>query len=118
MLEGSKPEDIEKACDFGALTSVHTMSPSFLEISKLLEWISGSIYDLWKNNPHLKRGDILKLKFILATLETVEKRSHPALYFIKLQRPDMVAFNKVKVASREALLVSAMSEDDISTKRA
>ncbi|KAL0439459.1 UNVERIFIED_CONTAM: hypothetical protein Slati_2428900 [Sesamum latifolium] len=30
----------------------------------------------------------------------------------------MVAFNKIKVASGEALLVSAISEDDISTRRA
>ncbi|KAL0288503.1 UNVERIFIED_CONTAM: hypothetical protein Sradi_7096200 [Sesamum radiatum] len=30
----------------------------------------------------------------------------------------MVAFNKIKTASREAPLVSAISEDDISTKRA
>ncbi|KAL0431121.1 UNVERIFIED_CONTAM: hypothetical protein Sradi_0738100 [Sesamum radiatum] len=30
----------------------------------------------------------------------------------------MVAFNKIKVATREAPLVSAISEDDISTRRA
>ncbi|KAL2247183.1 UNVERIFIED_CONTAM: Enzymatic polyprotein [Sesamum indicum] len=40
MLEGSKPEDVREWYDFGALASVHTMSPSFLEISKLPEWIS------------------------------------------------------------------------------
>ncbi|KAL0435046.1 UNVERIFIED_CONTAM: Retrovirus-related Pol polyprotein from transposon RE1 [Sesamum radiatum] len=34
------------------------------------------------------------------------------------QRPDMVAFNKIKVATGEAPLVSAISEDDISTRRA
>ncbi|KAL0442214.1 UNVERIFIED_CONTAM: movement protein [Sesamum radiatum] len=34
------------------------------------------------------------------------------------QRPDMVAFNRIKVASEEAPLVSAISEDDISTRRA
>ncbi|KAL2243543.1 UNVERIFIED_CONTAM: hypothetical protein Sindi_0472300, partial [Sesamum indicum] len=33
-------------------------------------------------------------------------------------RPDMVAFNKIKVASGEAPLVSAISEDSISTRRA
>ncbi|KAL0292477.1 UNVERIFIED_CONTAM: movement protein [Sesamum calycinum] len=34
------------------------------------------------------------------------------------QRPDMVAFNRIKAASEEAPLVSAISEDDISTRRA
>ncbi|KAK4384675.1 movement protein [Sesamum angolense] len=33
-------------------------------------------------------------------------------------RPDMVAFNRIKAASEEAPLVSSISEDDISTKRA
>ncbi|KAL2253060.1 UNVERIFIED_CONTAM: putative enzymatic polyprotein, partial [Sesamum indicum] len=75
MLEGSKPEDVREWYDFGALASVHTMSPSFPEISKLPEWISGT-------------------------------------------RPDMVAFNKIKVASGEAPLVLAISEDSISTRRA
>ncbi|KAL0292919.1 UNVERIFIED_CONTAM: putative enzymatic polyprotein, partial [Sesamum radiatum] len=37
MLEGSKPEDVREWYDFGALASVHTMSPSFPEISKLPE---------------------------------------------------------------------------------
>ncbi|KAL0378744.1 UNVERIFIED_CONTAM: hypothetical protein Sradi_3179900 [Sesamum radiatum] len=69
-------------------------------------------------NPHLKRGDILELKFISAAPETAGKGSHPAFHFIKLQRPDMVAFNKIKVATGEAPLVSAISEDDISTRRA
>ncbi|KAL0287916.1 UNVERIFIED_CONTAM: hypothetical protein Scaly_2549800 [Sesamum calycinum] len=34
------------------------------------------------------------------------------------QRPDMVTFNRIKAASEEAPLVSAISEDDISTRRA
>ncbi|KAK4397826.1 putative enzymatic polyprotein [Sesamum angolense] len=118
MLEGSKPEDVKEWYEFGALASVQTMSPSFPEISKLPEWISGAVYDSWQNNPHLKRGDILELKFISAAPETAGKGSHPAFHFIKLQRPDMVAFNKIKVATGEAPLVSAISEDDISTKRA
>ncbi|KAL0309410.1 UNVERIFIED_CONTAM: hypothetical protein Sradi_5883300 [Sesamum radiatum] len=118
MMERSKPEKVQEWYEFGALASVHTMSPSFPKISKLSEWISGPVYDSWQNNPHLKRGDILELKFISATPETVGKGSHPAFHFIKLQRPDMVAFNKIKVASEEDPLVSVISEDDISTKRA
>ncbi|KAL2237605.1 UNVERIFIED_CONTAM: hypothetical protein Sindi_0952200 [Sesamum indicum] len=45
MLEGSKPEDVREWYDFGVLASVHTMSPSFPEISKLSEWISGAVFD-------------------------------------------------------------------------
>ncbi|KAL0336711.1 UNVERIFIED_CONTAM: hypothetical protein Sradi_4883000 [Sesamum radiatum] len=118
MMEESKPEEVREWYEFGALASVHTTSPSFLEISKLPDWISGAVYDSWQNNPHLKRGDILELKFISAAPETAGKGSHPAFHFIKLQRPDMVAFNRVKAASDEAPLVSAISEDDISTRRA
>ncbi|KAL0404327.1 UNVERIFIED_CONTAM: hypothetical protein Sradi_2073500 [Sesamum radiatum] len=73
MLEGSKPEDVREWYDFGALAPVHTMSLSFPEMSKLPEWISGAVYDSWQNNPHLKRGDILELKFISAAPETAGK---------------------------------------------
>lgn len=55
MLKGSKPEEIREWYDFGTLTLVHTTAPGFLEISKLPEWISGTVYDSWQNNPHLKR---------------------------------------------------------------
>ncbi|KAL0301582.1 UNVERIFIED_CONTAM: movement protein [Sesamum radiatum] len=84
MMEGSKPEEVREWYEFGALASVHTMSPSFPEISKLPEWISGAVYDSWQNNPHLKRGDILELKFISAAPEMAGKGSHPAFHFIKL----------------------------------
>ncbi|KAL0295246.1 UNVERIFIED_CONTAM: hypothetical protein Sradi_6844600 [Sesamum radiatum] len=56
MLEGSKHEDVREWYDFGALASIHTMSPSFSEISKLPEWISGAVYDSWQNNPTLKEA--------------------------------------------------------------
>ncbi|KAL2252803.1 UNVERIFIED_CONTAM: hypothetical protein Sindi_0075000, partial [Sesamum indicum] len=102
--QGSKPEDVREWYDFGALASVHTMSPSFLEISKLLEWISGAVFESWQNNPHLKRGDILEIKFVSIAPETAGKGSHPTFHFMKLQRPDMVAFNKIKATSREAPL--------------
>ncbi|KAK4407625.1 movement protein [Sesamum angolense] len=118
MMEGSKPEEVQEWYEFGALASVHTMSPSFSEISKLPNWISGAVYDSWQKNPHLKRGDILELKFISAAPEMVGKGSHPVFHFIKLQRPDMVAFNRIKATTEEAPLVSAISEDDISTRRA
>ncbi|KAK4404159.1 hypothetical protein Sango_0784500 [Sesamum angolense] len=117
MMEGSKPEEVREWYEFGALASVHTMSPSVPEISKLPEWISGAVYGSWQNNPHLKRGDILELKFISAAPEMAGKGSHPAFHFIKLQRPDMVAFNRIKATTKK-LLVSAISEDDISTRRA
>ncbi|KAK4391518.1 movement protein [Sesamum angolense] len=113
MMEGSKLEEVREWYEFGALASVYTMSPSFSKISKLPEWISGAVYDSWQNNPHLKRGDILELKFISAAPEMAGKGSHPAFHFIKLQRPDMVAFNRIKATTDAAPLVSAISEDDI-----
>ncbi|KAL2248350.1 UNVERIFIED_CONTAM: hypothetical protein Sindi_2687300 [Sesamum indicum] len=118
MLEGSKPEDVREWYDFGALASVHTMSPCFSEMSKLPEWISGAVFDSWQNNIHLKRGDVLEIKFVSVAPETAGKESHPTFHFMKLQRSDMVAFNKIKAALGEAPLVSAISEDSISTKRA
>ncbi|KAL0302712.1 UNVERIFIED_CONTAM: hypothetical protein Sangu_3082600 [Sesamum angustifolium] len=116
MLEGYKPEDVREWYDIGALTLVHTMLPSFLEFSKLPEWISGqyTTYD----NPHLKRGDILQLRFTSVTPEIVGKGSDSAFHFIKLQTLDMVAFNKTKAATREVPLLSSISEDNISTRRA
>ncbi|KAL0311541.1 UNVERIFIED_CONTAM: hypothetical protein Sangu_2448800 [Sesamum angustifolium] len=51
-------------------------------------------------------------------VETAGKGLHPVFHFIKLQRPDMVAFNRIKAASEETPLVSAISKDYISTKRA
>ncbi|KAL0301654.1 UNVERIFIED_CONTAM: hypothetical protein Sradi_6442200 [Sesamum radiatum] len=62
--------------------------------------------------------DIVELRFTSAALKIAGKGSHPAFLFIKLQRPDTIAFNKIKVATREAPLVSSISEDDISTRRA
>ncbi|KAL2225189.1 UNVERIFIED_CONTAM: Enzymatic polyprotein, partial [Sesamum indicum] len=82
------------------------------------KWISGAVFDSWQNNPHLKRGDVLEIKFVSVAPETAGRGSHPAFHFMKLQRPDMVAFNKIKAASGEAPLVSAISEDSISTRRA
>ncbi|KAL2247283.1 UNVERIFIED_CONTAM: hypothetical protein Sindi_2580600 [Sesamum indicum] len=116
MLERSKPEDVREWYDFGALALVHTISPSFSKISKLP--VSGAVFDSWKNNPHLKRGDILEIKFVSVASETAGKGSHPAFHFMKLQRPNMVAFNKIKVASDKAPLVSAITEESISTRRA
>ncbi|KAL2230823.1 UNVERIFIED_CONTAM: hypothetical protein Sindi_1676700 [Sesamum indicum] len=114
----SKSADVREWYDFGALSSIHTMSPSFSEISKLPKWISGAVFDSWQNNPQLKRCDVLEIKFVSVAPETAEKGSDPAFYFMKLQRPNMGAFNKIKVASGEAPLVSAISEDSISTRRA
>ncbi|KAK4409353.1 putative enzymatic polyprotein [Sesamum angolense] len=93
MMKGSKPEEVREWYEFGALASVHTMSPSFSEISKLRNGLVGAP-------------------------EMAGKGSHPAFHFIKLQRPDMVAFNRIKATTEEAPLVSAISEDDISTRRA
>ncbi|KAL2251591.1 UNVERIFIED_CONTAM: hypothetical protein Sindi_2281400 [Sesamum indicum] len=85
-----KPEDVREWYDFRALASVHTMSPSFLKISKLLKWISGAVFDSWQNNPYLKRGDVLEIKFVSVAPETARKGSHLTFNFMKLQRPDAI----------------------------
>ncbi|KAL2248121.1 UNVERIFIED_CONTAM: hypothetical protein Sindi_2664400, partial [Sesamum indicum] len=92
MLEGSKPEDVREWYDFGSLAS------------RFSKWISGAVFDSWQNSPHLKRGDVLELKFVSVAPEMAGKGSHPAFHFMKLQRPDMVAFNKIKSVSGEAPL--------------
>ncbi|KAL2248329.1 UNVERIFIED_CONTAM: hypothetical protein Sindi_2685200, partial [Sesamum indicum] len=118
MLEGSKPEDAREWYDFVDLASFNTMSESFSNILKYPEWISEVVFVSWQNNPYLKRCDILEIKFVSVAPDTAEKGSHPTFHFMKLQSPDMVAFNKIKATSREVFLVSAISENDISTKRA
>ncbi|KAL2246120.1 UNVERIFIED_CONTAM: hypothetical protein Sindi_2880200 [Sesamum indicum] len=90
----------------------------FSENLKTSGWISGAVFYSWQNNPHLKGGDVLEIKFVSVALETAGKESPPAFHFMKLQRPDMVAFNKIQAASGEALLVSAIFEGIISTRRA
>ncbi|KAL2248074.1 UNVERIFIED_CONTAM: hypothetical protein Sindi_2659700 [Sesamum indicum] len=86
MLEGLKLKDVREWYDFRALASIHTLSPSFLEISKLPEWISGAVFDSWQNNPHLKRRDVLEIKFVSVAPETVGKGSHPTFHFISWRR--------------------------------
>ncbi|KAK4407887.1 Enzymatic polyprotein, partial [Sesamum angolense] len=90
MMEGSKPEEVREC---------------------------GAVYDSWQNNP-LKKRRYLGAKIHFSSSRDAGKGSHPAFHFIKLQRPDMVAFNRIKATTEEAPLVSAISEDDISTRRA
>ncbi|KAL2251418.1 UNVERIFIED_CONTAM: hypothetical protein Sindi_2264100, partial [Sesamum indicum] len=78
----------------------------------------GVVFDSWQNNAHLKTSDVLEMKFISVAPKTVGKGSHPTFHFMKLQRLDMVAFNKIKAAFGEAPLLSTISEDSISTRRA
>ncbi|KAL2248124.1 UNVERIFIED_CONTAM: hypothetical protein Sindi_2664700 [Sesamum indicum] len=51
MLEGWKPEDVREWYAFGAFALVHTMSPSFPEISKLSESITGASFIHGKTTP-------------------------------------------------------------------
>ena len=118
MLEGSDSKEVRKWYDFGAIASIHTTAPGFPEIEKLPGWITEAVRESWQNNPHLGRGDILELKFISAAPEIVGKGSYPVFHFIKLQRPDMNALNRVKSNEEKIPLVTAISEDEISTRRA
>ncbi|KAL2242893.1 UNVERIFIED_CONTAM: hypothetical protein Sindi_0407300 [Sesamum indicum] len=65
----------------------------------ILEPIKVSI--ILSKQPHLKRRDIMELKFILAAPETVGKGVSSSLSFIKLQRLNMIVFNTTKAALGE-----------------
>ncbi|KAL8554476.1 hypothetical protein ACS0TY_002605 [Phlomoides rotata] len=41
----------------------------FREISELQDWACNAVQESWHNNPHLKRGDELEIKFIIVASE-------------------------------------------------
>ncbi|KAL0457621.1 UNVERIFIED_CONTAM: hypothetical protein Slati_0389300 [Sesamum latifolium] len=81
------------------------------------------------SRPSLDSGEIATIKS--HGVQTSDDSSQPSTSGVKegeiilrlmtdtsrLQRSDMVAFNKIKAASGEAPLVSAISEDDIFSRR-
>ena len=101
-------------CEFGALASVYTTSPSFQKISGLPKWIQEAVHETWANNDYLSRGDVLELYFFSAAPEPAGKGSHEAFHFIKLRRPDTNAQKFIKdPPTDETPLVASISEDDI-----
>ena len=118
MLPGANPETVREWFDFGCLASVFTTAPGFTEITKLPAWILDGVYDSWQNNHTLGRGDTLELKFISAAPEVTGKGLYPSFHFIKLQRPNMQAMDGIKPPPEGSVLISPLSEDDITTRRA
>ncbi|KAL2228351.1 UNVERIFIED_CONTAM: hypothetical protein Sindi_1814800 [Sesamum indicum] len=116
MLEWSKSEDVQEWHDLELLLQF-ILSPNFSKISKLPEWTSGAVFDSWQNNPHLKRGGVLEIKFVLVAPRNSRKKVSSSIPFHEVAEARQVAFNKIKVASGEAPLVSAISEYRISTRR-
>ncbi|KAL8548890.1 hypothetical protein ACS0TY_007958 [Phlomoides rotata] len=53
-LKGTNPINVRRWYKFGALASICTVAP---------------VYESWHNNPHLKRGEELEIKFITIASE-------------------------------------------------
>ncbi|KAL0347765.1 UNVERIFIED_CONTAM: putative enzymatic polyprotein [Sesamum calycinum] len=115
MLEGPNLKMSRNGMSSGS-SSVHTMSP-FRKYQNFRNGLVGRSMIRGKITP-LKKRRYFGVKIYLSSSRNAGKGSHPAFHFIKLQRPDMVAFNRIKATTGEAPLVSAISEDDISTRRA
>ncbi|KAL8463011.1 hypothetical protein ACS0TY_033864 [Phlomoides rotata] len=95
--KGAGPNDVRKWYNFRALASIYTVAPSFREISELPDWVCNAVQDSWHNNPHLKRGDELEIKFItVASEDTTNSIQYPSFHFMKLQRPDQRASTYIK----------------------
>ncbi|KAL8498867.1 hypothetical protein ACS0TY_021996 [Phlomoides rotata] len=93
----SEPNDVRRWYEFGALASICTIAPGFREILGLPDWVLNAIVESWHNNPHLKRGDELEIKFIkVASEDTTNAIQYPSFHFMKLQRPDKKTFTYIK----------------------
>ncbi|KAL8518421.1 hypothetical protein ACS0TY_009705 [Phlomoides rotata] len=79
----------------------------------------GTIHESWHNNPNLKRGEGLEIKFIsVASEDTTNAIKYPIFHFMKLQMPDKKAFTYIKEQEIKPALVVNLTEDEISTRRA
>ncbi|KAL8520461.1 hypothetical protein ACS0TY_011112 [Phlomoides rotata] len=109
-LKGANPNDVRRWYGFGALASICTIAP---------DWVLNAVIESWHNNPHLKRGDELEIKFItVASEDTTNAIQYPSFHFMKLQRPDKKAFTYIKEQEMKLELVVNLTKDDISTRRA
>ncbi|KAL8512143.1 hypothetical protein ACS0TY_018555 [Phlomoides rotata] len=104
---------------FGALASIRTVAPGIREISELPDWVFNVVYESWHNNPYLKRGKELEIKFITAASEDMTNSiQYPSFHFMKLQRPEQRAFTYIKAQETKPSLVANLTEDEVSTRRA
>ncbi|KAL8488644.1 hypothetical protein ACS0TY_024804 [Phlomoides rotata] len=117
-LKGANPIDVNRWYKFGALTSICTITPGFREISELPEWVFNAVHESWHNNPHLKRGEELEIKFIsVASDDTTNAIKYSSFHFMKLQRPDKMVFTYIKEQETKLALVVNLTKDEISTRR-
>ncbi|KAL8520315.1 hypothetical protein ACS0TY_011021 [Phlomoides rotata] len=116
-LRGAAPNDVRRWYDFGALASIRTLAPSFQVISKLPDWVCNVVQESWHNNPHLKRGDELEIKFItVASEDMTNSIRYPSFHFMKLQRPNHRSANYIKHQETKPELVVNLTEDEVSTR--
>ncbi|KAL8463256.1 hypothetical protein ACS0TY_034047 [Phlomoides rotata] len=114
----TSPSSMEKY-KFRALASIRTVAPGFREISELPYWVFNVVHESWHNNPHLKRGEELEIKFITTTSEDITNSiQYPSFHFMKLQMPDQRAFTYIKAQETKPALVVNLTEDEVSTRRA
>ncbi|KAL8529133.1 hypothetical protein ACS0TY_006554 [Phlomoides rotata] len=118
-LKGAHPVTVNRWYKFGALASIRTIAPSFQEISELPDWVCNAVQEFWHNNPHLKRGDELEIKFItVASEDMTNSIRYPSFHFMKLQRPDHRSANYIKYQETKPELVINLTEDEVTTRRA
>ncbi|KAL8498348.1 hypothetical protein ACS0TY_021608 [Phlomoides rotata] len=118
-LKGAHPIEVRRWYGFGTLASLCTVAPGFWEILELPDWVLNAVIESWHNNPHLKRGDELEIKFItVASEDTTNMIQYLSVHFMKLQRPDKKAFTYIKEQDTKPELVVNLTEDEISTRRA
>ncbi|KAL8541465.1 hypothetical protein ACS0TY_002653 [Phlomoides rotata] len=129
-FQASKPDESEQPNTSGVKEGETSLRPQkgpkrvdinvagFWEISKLPDWVLNAVVEYWHNNPYLKRGDELEIKFIIvASKDTTNAIQYPRFHFMKLQRPDKKAFTYIKEQETKSELVVNLTEDEISTKR-
>ncbi|KAL8471039.1 hypothetical protein ACS0TY_033563 [Phlomoides rotata] len=82
-------------------------------------WVLNAVVESWHNNPHLKRGDELEIKFITVTSEDMTNTiQYPRFHFMKLQRPGKRASTYINAQETKPTLVVNLTEDEVSTRRA
>ncbi|KAL8511314.1 hypothetical protein ACS0TY_017933 [Phlomoides rotata] len=118
-LKGAYPNTVNRWYKFGALASIRTVAPRFREILELPDWVCNAVQESWHNNPHIKRGDELEIKFITVASEDITNSiQYPSFHFMKLQRPDHRAANYIKTQETKPELLVNLTEDEVSTRRA
>ncbi|KAL8549295.1 hypothetical protein ACS0TY_008228 [Phlomoides rotata] len=66
--------------------------------TNVADWVLNAVVESWHNNPHIKRGGELEIKFITVASEDMTNTiQYLSFHFMKLQRPDQRASTYIKV---------------------